>query len=44
MSSAPTGNCLIVPRQIADMVGGLIPVASASSFWVMFASASKAFK
>ena len=34
-SNASTGKCFTEPTQIADTVGGLMPVRSASSFWVM---------
>nr|DAK79016.1 MAG TPA: hypothetical protein [Caudoviricetes sp.] len=43
-SRTPMGSCLTVPRQRAEIVGGRIPVTSASSFCVMFASASNAFR
>nr|DAZ02802.1 MAG TPA: hypothetical protein [Caudoviricetes sp.] len=43
LSIAPIGNSFTVPRQMADMVGGRIPVMSASCFWVMPRSAKRTF-
>ena len=40
LSSTSTGKCLMVPVQIAEMVGGRMPVYSASSFWVISRIAS----
>lgn len=35
LSNASTGRCLTAPVQIAETVGGLMPVFSANSFWVI---------
>lgn len=43
LSSTSTGMCFAAPVQMAEIVGGRIPVASANSFWVMFRSASITF-
>lgn len=40
LSNTSTGICFIVPRHIAEIVGGLMPVRSASSFCVISRIAS----
>ena len=43
LSKASMGRCLTVPRQIAEIVGGRMPVRSASSFCVISLMASITF-